>query len=859
MRFTVRSLAVKIAIGAGLTLLLCMLLFSSMSWFLLKFYYEHEAKSDANTHLTLLRQTYRARASLLLQELSHEASNPTLVRLLAQTPTNASRYQLNEQLLTIYSRYHFSDVRVLGQQQEVLASISNVGARLSPDFSRLVATAMREESGIALTRSTLESTEVTNADASWDINYAVPIVSGAGTPMGVLVGIQHLDTYFVSDLLSESGALNIALCQDAHVLGTTARGAMLNYLRNAAALCEPGVVTMFDAGQRYLALSAQAQVAHQLAGTPALLIVDIEPLYSFNTHTGQAIIILTATGLFALALSIIIYTYVIRAYYIRPLRRLQSRVAALMADQPELQAHDARHAFDELGMLDNTVNLLSESLDTRESESHAITSQMSDLLALSDVLISTLHLEDLLREIVSRLGMMMRVKSVSLLLYGRDMLSPWAVAQWTDQQQANGHTATNSNKHGAVTVHADPSGDITMAATTKLAAIPNGAARSATTPSGKRPAIRASRLTPEPYGLRRPRIPRPALRDIDLMLARMAMQKQRITYAENVDTLYQERGETWARMALEAGYQSAIAVPLVLQDQAIGAVMLYSDRPVQVTGGDKFLFSTAAIQAAMAIQNALLFSEVKNKNAALERANQLKSQFLANVTHELRTPLHSIISYGSLIVEGYVDGELTSEQQEHIEFMVRRAEDLTRLVDDMLDLSKIEADRLEVKIEALSLETSLRDVVNELKQMASNKGLQLTLETEEELPMVLADSHRIRQVLINMVSNALKFTEKGGVTIRCAVLERFDLLRISVSDTGIGISPAALGYIFEAFRQADGSTTRRFGGTGLGLTIARKLIELQGGEVTVESMVGQGSTFSFTLPLAAPARVRASR
>src|SRR5438045_2466461 len=121
--------------------------------------------------------------------------------------------------------------------------------------------------------------------------------------------------------------------------------------------------------------------------------------------------------------------------------------------------------------------------------------------------------------------------------------------------------------------------------------------------------------------------------------------------------------------------------------------------------------------------------------------------------------------------------------------------------------------------------------------------------------MVLADSHRIRQVVINMVSNALKFTETGGVTIRCTLLDRYDMLRISVSDTGIGISPAALEYIFEAFRQADGSTTRRFGGTGLGLTIAKKLIELQDGEISVESIPSQGTTFSFTLPIVA-AKVR---
>lgn len=396
-----------------------------------------------------------------------------------------------------------------------------------------------------------------------------------------------------------------------------------------------------------------------------------------------------------------------------------------------------------------------------------------------------------------------------------------------------------------------------MVVTSKLAAIP--APRSLPPSSGKRSAIRAPKLTSqtEQSGLHRPRIPRPALRDLDMILARMAMQKQKIAYGEDIQKIYQDRGEAWCRIALAAGYRSVIAVPLLLQEQAIGAAVFYGDKPYQVSRRDTFLLSTAAIQAAMAIQNALLFAEVKDKNAALERLNHLKSQFLATVTHELRTPLHSIISYGALILEGFVEGELTAEQEEHIQFMVRRAEDLSRLVDDMLDLSKIEADRLEVRVEPLALEPSLTEVVNQLKPMANNKGLRLVLEMEDSLPMVLADSHRLRQVVINMVSNALKFTENGGVVIRCTLLEHSDMLRIAVSDTGIGISPAVLDYIFEAFRQADGSTTRRFGGTGLGLTIARKLVELQGGEVYVESTVGQGSTFSFTLPVASPSRVRA--
>src|SRR5437016_3565844 len=361
----------------------------------------------------------------------------------------------------------------------------------------------------------------------------------------------------------------------------------------------------------------------------------------------------------------------------------------------------------------------------------------------------------------------------------------------------------------------------------------------------------AQRRQPTPsYGLRRPRIPRLALRDLDMVLARMAMQKQKIIYGEDIATIYQERGEAWSHMALEAGYRYVIAVPLLLQEQPIGVFILYDDKPHQVTNRDTFLLRTVSIQATMAIQNALLFAEVKDKNAALERVNHLKSQFLATVTHELRTPLHSIISYGALILEGFVEGELSTEQEEHIQFMVRRAEDLSHLVDDMLDLSKIEADRIEVTPEPLDLAHGLTEVVNQLKPLANNKGLYLALEMEEGIPRVMADGHRLRQVAINLVSNAIKFTDKGGITIRCCEIKQGDMVNVSVNDTGIGISPAALGYIFEAFRQADGSTTRQFGGTGLGLTIARKLIELQGGEVAVESTLGQGSTFSFTLPMA---------
>ena len=841
MRFTVRSLGGKLVISAALMLLLCMLLFSVTSWYVLKSFYELEARSDAKIHLMTIQRAYQTKINVIKDGLTTEASKHVIVAALTTSkPTSQASDDLAVELATAKLKYHLALVSIISKQGKVLIG----------DFDPSMNVSLKNQALSGETVSALQMSE---------LEIAVPIKNSVGTKIGALVAAQYIDNDFAFDL-SGGGGLNVVLCESNHILGKTVSNIdKLDQRVSESELCTPGTFNTIDGSEHhYLTKSDLVQAQNQSSSSPSLVVVDIEPLYSITAHAERAILIMIGVAVFIIALGVTGYALVARTFFVRPIRRLQGKVAALVADNGDTQL--TASTIDELSMLSRSFSLLSESLSTRENESDVITRQMSDLLAMSDVLITTLNLEALLGEIVSRLGRIMQAKGVALLLYGREMQSPWAVARWSNQQNSNGSipAVDSSSQSGAVTVHTDPAGDITMTATTKMAAIAIPAKRSVPTSSGKRSAIRVTKLTPqnEQVAIRAPRIPRPALRDLDMILARMSMQKQKIACGEDIHMIYQERGEVWARMALEAGYYSVIAVPLLLQDQVIGAIVLYGDKPYQVSRRDTFLLSTAAIQAAMAIQNALLFAEVKDKNAALERVNHLKSQFLATVTHELRTPLHSIISYGALILEGFVEGELTAEQEEHIQFIVRRAEDLSRLVDDMLDLSKIEADRLEVKVEPLALEPSLTEVINQLKPMANNKGLQLTLEMEDSLPLVLADSHRIRQVVINMVSNALKFTDKGGITIQCELLDRYDMLRISVHDTGIGISPAALDYIFEAFRQADGSTTRRFGGTGLGLTIARKLVELQGGEISVESVVGQGSTFSFTLPVFSAARVR---
>lgn len=840
-RFTVYSLGGKLVIGAALTLLLCMLLFAAISWYLVRAFYQREANNDANIHLASINQNYQGQSSQRLRSLAAKASSAEVAGVFLRQPG------IRSTLTTLFVQDLVHERLVsLALVDANLHTLVQVGESLPDHKQMLLDAGLQGRQGSMLAQQ----------GNRWNLELETPVRDASGQIVGVLIAAQRLDGYFASDLATNGGR-RVILCQGQYVLGSSERMFLQNLPANATAFCIPGTTQTIESGQSYLTRSLTARAAGQLPASPQLTLVDVELLYNFNAHSVRVLQILLGIGIFVIALGVTVYTIIARAFFIRPLRQLQSYVEGMVP-----HATDQAAPVDELRRLTRSLNLLSESLTTRENESHEITKQMSDLLTMGDILLSTLDLEHLLGEIVSRLGPIMYARGVALHLYGREMLSPWAVAQWVDQSRPfgeAGYSLAGNREMKPVEVHIDPGGDITLAVTTKMSTIAAPVRRHiSSTTSGKRRALRVPKLTPPPvtYMPLRPRIPQPALRELDRTLARMAMQKHKIVYAEDVAAIYQERSEAWAQSALETGYRAVISVPMLLQDQAIGAFILYDDEARSVTQSDTFLLTTAAIQIAMAIQNALLFAEVKDKNAALERVNHLKSQFLATVTHELRTPLHSIISYGALILEGFLDGELTSEQEEHIQFMVNRAEDLSRLVDDMLDLSKIEADRLEVKMEPMRLEKGLQEVINQLRPMANNKGLNLTLDIEENLPEALADSHRMRQILLNLASNALKFTEKGGVRIRCTLLERYDMLRISVHDTGIGISPAALDYIFEAFRQADGSTTRRFGGTGLGLTIARKLVELQGGEVAVESIVGQGSTFSFTLPIAAPVRVR---
>ncbi|MET0487292.1 MAG: GAF domain-containing protein, partial [Candidatus Rokuibacteriota bacterium] len=298
---------------------------------------------------------------------------------------------------------------------------------------------------------------------------------------------------------------------------------------------------------------------------------------------------------------------------------------------------------------------------------------------------------------------------------------------------------------------------------------------------------------------------------------------------------------------LRFGYRSLLAVPLLSEDEVVGALVVnrhavgaFADRTVE-------LLRTFAAQSALAIQNARLFQEIEDKSRLLEVANQHKSEFLASVSHELRTPLNAIIGFSEVMLERMF-GDVNEKQEEYLNDILSSGRHLLSLINDILDLAKIEAGRMELETADFNLPQAIDNTLILVRERALRRGIALERTVDERLGEVKGDERKIKQVLLNLLSNAVKFTPEGG-RIEVHAVMADGTAEISVTDTGVGIAPEDHAAVFEEFRQVGTDYARKHEGTGLGLALARKFVELHGGKIWVKSEVGQGATFTFTIPV----------
>ncbi len=285
----------------------------------------------------------------------------------------------------------------------------------------------------------------------------------------------------------------------------------------------------------------------------------------------------------------------------------------------------------------------------------------------------------------------------------------------------------------------------------------------------------------------------------------------------------------------------------------IGAMSLSRTQVRPFTDKQIALVSTFADQAAIAIENVRLFDEIQEKSRQLEEASKHKSQFLANMSHELRTPLNAILGYTELIVDG-VYGETPEKVQDALKRISANGKHLLGLINDVLDLSKIEAGQLALSLTDYSMKDVVHSVYGAVEPLAAEKKLTFKAEIMPDMMQGHGDERRLTQVLLNLVGNAIKFTDAGAVVIKAS--QSNGVFSVAVQDTGPGISEDDQKKLFQEFQQADSSTTKKKGGTGLGLAISKRIVEMHGGKIWLESQIGRGSTFAFTVPARAEQQKR---
>jgi len=295
------------------------------------------------------------------------------------------------------------------------------------------------------------------------------------------------------------------------------------------------------------------------------------------------------------------------------------------------------------------------------------------------------------------------------------------------------------------------------------------------------------------------------------------------------------------------GYQSLLAVPLLLDQKIMGALTIYRRETGTFALEVVNLLRTFATQSVLAIQNARLFREIEEKSRQIEAANRHKSEFLANMSHELRTPLNAIIGFSEVLGERMF-GELNEKQAEYTDDILSSGRHLLSLINDILDLSKVEAGRMELELTKFDMPMAIDNALTLIRERATRHGIKLHQSVDERVGEFTGDERKIKQILLNLLSNAVKFTPEGG-QIKVETTLGDSAVIVAVTDTGIGIAPEDQEAIFEEFRQAGTNYAQKREGTGLGLTLTRKFVELHGGKIWVESEVGKGSKFTFTLPI----------
>jgi len=310
------------------------------------------------------------------------------------------------------------------------------------------------------------------------------------------------------------------------------------------------------------------------------------------------------------------------------------------------------------------------------------------------------------------------------------------------------------------------------------------------------------------------------------------------------DPTYQTR---LREVVVRTGYRALLAVPLLRENRLVGGLVVNRKTPGEFAPDVIELLRTFATQSALAIQNARLFQEIEEKSRQLEVANRHKSEFLASMSHELRTPLNAVIGFSEVLLERMF-GEINDKQDEYLQDILSSGRHLLSLINDILDLAKIEAGRMELEVIDFHLPQAIDNAITLVRERAARRAITLAIEIDPRLGEIKGDERKVKQVLLNLLSNAIKFTPEGGhVGVQAGLSDGF--AEVAVTDTGVGIAPEDHEAVFEEFRQVGTDYAKKHEGTGLGLTLSRRFVELHGGKIWVKSQLGQGATFTFTLPV----------